>query len=166
MICKWVKTFFIFIFLTFVVNRISAQEIVQLTDVYTGECISARVFVVIPTPSPDKESGETFRNQTVDFFTDRCGLDEGIYYIGLNGKEYVLHRTDNNEGKPPYLTGTFSDGHFNVEIVAARLLKMEYEEGSEKTQYDVENAEYEVYVTIKKDNYIVKIVKAILWYGK
>jgi hypothetical protein len=141
------------------------------SDIPTGECVSSRIYAekTAFNKNQDKQycagNAECEKNtneaKTVNFFTDRCGLDKDAYYIGINGKEYRLKRTGGDAKKEPYLTGKFSGSGFVVEIKSVKLIKKIFDEGS-KT--DVVDAEYEVDVNITKGK-DKKQIKAVLWFG-
>jgi hypothetical protein len=152
-------------------SYVSAKEGLWPSAITTGDCVSSRIETTKTAFNHEQDKqyclGEkectenTSKENTVTFFTDRCGLDQGDYFIGINGKEYKLKRISGDPKKEPYLTGKFSGDGFVVDIKSVKMIKKILQEGS-KT--DVEDAEYEVDVTISKGKLKQK-VKAILWFG-
>jgi hypothetical protein len=153
------------------------------TNIYTGDCVSARISaklsprevkidrlhcLEVNSDKADKieRCTDRYSHGTVEFFTDRCGSNDDPYYIGLNGQTHVLRRIAGNADKPPYLTGKFLGDDMVVEVKSLRLLKKTYDPQSSHAEEDVDNAEYQVKVLIRRKGRIAKIINGILSYGR
>jgi len=86
------------------------------------------------------------------------------FYIGLNGEEYELKRISGDTTKVPYLIGEFSGDGIHVKTKLIRLIKKTYLKGFPKTDDNIEEAIYEVLVTVVKGN-ITESIRGIIYIG-
>ncbi len=73
----------------------------------------------------------------VTFFTDRCGSEEGAYFISLNGTEHTLRRIKNIPSSPVPFAGTYKGDNIVVTIESSKLLDTSDEDGLTEEEFDV-----------------------------
>lgn len=99
----------------------------------------------------------------VEFFTDRCGETEGVYYISLNGTEYTLRRVSKADGAVPY-AGKFAGESLEVDVIPGKLLKREFTPPEEGNPREIMSEEYAVTVNVSKGRQRGKI-QGVFWQG-
>ncbi len=154
----------------------SAENQLWLSPVTTGDsivdriCAKRTVFVdeldqrYCAEHNPDEAKrrkcieNTRFYNDEFSFFTDLHG--DGVYSIGINGKEVKLRKISKKPGKPHYYIGSYAGEGVSVVISHPRLVgKITYDpEGS------VLDARYKVLVTVKKGA-LKKTFKGVLLAG-
>lgn len=155
----------IFVALLLVIQAPFAKGQLWLSPVNTGDCVADRItakktgFVkeldkkYCAKNLPDKVKERTCLKNTqaqedFSFFTDRCS--EGDYFIGINGEEIRLRKISKRAGKPHSFVGSFAGKGFGVDIGRPRLIKKTYFPGGPRNEDNVENAQYNVLVTVKR----------------
>lgn len=103
--------------------------------------------------------------ETVDFFTDRCGENEGVFYISLNGNEYTLHRAGAAPASPVPYAGHFEGEGVSIKVEAGELLTQEMTHAEEGMPSEIISEEYAVTVTVTKDGHTEKI-RGVFWQGR
>ena len=146
-----------------------------------GDCVTARISAP-RNPMQDKvdenfcrenNAGDAQKIQAcignagsmmeVDFFTDRCGEREGVFYISLNGTEYTLNRIGEPEGPFSY-AGKFASENLVVEIKSGKLLSREFMSSEEGDPRDIKSEAYEVILNITKAGRTEKM-QGVFWRG-
>jgi hypothetical protein len=136
-----------------------AKERLLPTGVNAGDCVAPIISIAKTTAhksfdrryctqnnrgnSPAIKTCErnSITQKQVAFFTDRC--TQKSYYIGINGVDYQLRRTNGNPDRPPYLTGSFVGDGIKVKVTELRSIKKKNDDG-------VESGESLVLVTISQ----------------
>jgi hypothetical protein len=159
-----------------------AKERLWPTAIYCGDCVAATVSVQKSTRDRKLDHDYCLKHlkgdvkkltaceqasaaqQEIPFFTDRCGSPDDPYFIGINGKEYSLHRTKAAWNEELYLTGSFEGEGLKIEIKPIKLSRKYYDDEMQKSEETVTSVEWQVLVTINKDDSTERFT-ATLWYG-
>lgn len=99
----------------------------------------------------------------VEFFTDRCGEAEGVYYISLNGTDYTLQRVSKADGAVPY-AGKFKGEGLEIDVIPGKLLKRELASPEEGDPQEISSEEYAVTVKVTKAAHS-EIIEGVFWQG-
>ena len=113
-------------------------------------------------PEKIKTCLENSRMETVDFFTDRCGETDGVYYISLNGIDYTLKRLT-----PPanLYAGKYQGDGISVVVKPGKLLSQEMTHTEEDSPAEIISEEYEARVLVTKGAHTTEI-KGVFWQGR
>lgn len=138
------------------------------TDLYTGECVSATIYAP-RSPAQQKIDNEycnqglnqgnpekisiclkNARGKSSSFFTDRCGSEEGRFFISLNGVEYKLRLIEKARSSPVDFAGRYEGQGLEVQVKSGRLLRRTYLPDSPPGKKELASVEFRVLVVVKK----------------